>query len=299
MPNSTRRKFLLGTMGLPGISLMKKESKRSSGSSAMTDAELMEKVLSSIPKNLQPFMAKPETLMGPMTADQWQADLLRSRCDRIMLNITRQGGKSQTASALAIKEALFHPVVYGKPALILMVSPTLRQSGELFREKFKRLYKDLGCPVPIKSESALTMELANGSRIVGLPGEAGNILGYSAVTLLVIDEAGMVPDPLYYSVRPMIAVSKGSIIALSTPWGKRGWFYDEFTGPRRWSRYQIPAQECPRISPDFLAEERDALGDRWYRQSYECCFEDMMDAVISSEDVADAMKNNVKPLWSA
>lgn len=232
-----------------------------------------------------------------MNPDPWQADLLRSRSDRIMLNITRQGGKSQTASALAIKEALFHPLVYGRPALILMVSPTLRQSGELFREKFKILYKDLGCPVPIKAESALTMELVNGSRIVSLPGEAGNILGYSAVTLLVIDEAGMVPDPLYFSVRPMIAVSKGSIIALSTPWGKRGWFYDEFTGPRRWDRYEVPASECPRISPDFLAEERDALGDRWFRQSYECKFEDMMDAVISSEDVADAMKNNVKPLW--
>lgn len=231
-----------------------------------------------------------------MKADQWQKDLLRSRSDRVALNCSRQSGKSTVVAAMAIGEALLHPVIVGQPALVLLLSPTLRQSGELFRDKVKRIYKDLGCPVPIKTESALSMELANGSRIISLPGEPGNVLGYSAVTLLVIDEASRVPDELYLSVRPMLAVSKGRLAILSTPNGKRGWFYEEFTGPNRWERYEVPASDCPRISKDFLDEELSALGERWWRQEYFCQFEDMIGAVFNSEDVRGAFSPEVKEL---
>jgi hypothetical protein len=99
----------------------------------------------------------------------------------------------------------------------------------------------------------------------------------------------------------MLAVSKGILIALSTPWGKRGWFHEEWTGitKGRWKRFSATAFECPRISPEFLEEERAALGERWFRQEYLCSFEDTMDAVFSSDDVAAAMNTKVKPLWSA
>ena len=65
-----------------------------------------------------------------------------------------------------------------------------------------------------------------GSRIISLPGDEKNIRGYSGVTLLVIYEAARVSDVLYRSVRPMLAVSKGRLVCLSTPFGKRGWFLD-------------------------------------------------------------------------
>jgi intein/homing endonuclease len=143
-------------------------------------------------------------------------------------------------------------------------------SGELFRHKMMWLYERLGRPVKATQETALTLMLANGSRVVSLPGSEAGIVGYSAVSLLVIDEAARVPDTLYYSVRPMLAVSQGRLAALSTPLGKRGWFYEEWTGANRWDRVRVEASSCPRISPEFLAEERKALGDRWYRQEYEC-----------------------------
>jgi hypothetical protein len=118
------------------------------------------------------------------------------------------------------------------PALVLLLSPTLRQSGELFKDKVRRLYNALGRPVRCVQETQLTMELTNGSRIVALPGEEGTIRGYSGVLLLVCDEAARIPDALYFSVRPMLAVSGGLLVALSTPFGRRGWFYetDGFTG---------------------------------------------------------------------
>jgi hypothetical protein len=45
--------------------------------------------------------------------------------------------------------------------------------------------------------------------------------------MLVIDEASRVDDTLYLAVRPLLAVSGGRLVALSTPFGKRGWFHDE------------------------------------------------------------------------
>jgi hypothetical protein len=209
-----------------------------------------------------------------------------------LLLCSRQAGKSQTAAALALQAALLEP-----PALVLLLSPTLRQSGELFRDKVLRLYDALGRPVPTVQQSALTMQLANGSRVVSLPGEEGTIRGYSGVRLLVIDEAALVPDELYRSVRPMLAVSKGRLVCLSTPHGKRGWFYETWQGGEAWERVRITADQCPRIDPAFLAEEKRAIGERWYRQEYECSFEDVIDAVFRQEDIDAAFDNDVQPLF--
>src|SRR5262249_42404802 len=157
------------------------------------------------------------------------------------------------------------------PALVLLLSPTLRQSGELFLKVY-HLWQTLGRPVPTKRnrDNSLKLELANGSRIISLPGKQSNIVGYSAVRLLVIDEAARVPDELYFVVRPMLAVSQGRLVALSTPFGRQGWFYDEWHSDHDWKRIRIAATDCPRIPAEFLEEERRVIGDRWFAQEY-CC----------------------------
>jgi hypothetical protein len=210
----------------------------------------------------------------------------------MLLLCSRQAGKSLTAAALALQAALLEP-----PALVLLLSPTLRQSGELFRAKLLPLYDALGRPVRAAQETALTLSLANGSRVVSLPGNEAGIRCYSGVALLVMDEASRVPDALYRAVRPMLAVSRGRLAALSTPFGKRGWFYEEWEGDGAWKRVRIRAEQCPRIAPEFLAEERLSLGERWYRQEYETSFEDTIDAVFSHEDILAALSDEVEPLF--
>jgi hypothetical protein len=197
-----------------------------------------------------------------------------------------------TAAALALQAAFLEA-----PALVLLLSPTERQSGELFRDKVKRLYNGLGRPVATTEETALTMTLANGSRIVSLPGKEGTIRCYSGVRLLVIDEAARVPDDLYRTVRPMLAVSGGRLMVLSTPFGKRGFFYQAWAGGAPWKRVKVTADRCPRISPEFLAEERREQGDRWYRQEYECSFEEAEDAVFRQEDIDFALTHPAPPLF--
>jgi hypothetical protein len=138
---------------------------------------------------------------------------------------------------------------------------------------------------PSRSESALRLELENGSRIVSLPGQEQTVRGYAGVSLLVVDEAARVPDGLYYSVRPMLAVSDGRLIALSTPFGNRGWFYEAWHSSEAWKKWEIPASRCPRISEEFLEEERRVLGSWWFQQEYECKFLDAQTQLLKKEDV--------------
>jgi hypothetical protein len=209
----------------------------------------------------------------------------------MLLLCSRQAGKSQAAAALALREALLRP-----PALVLLLSPTQRQSGELFKDKVRRLYAALGRPVTCVQETALSMELANGSRIIALPGEEETIRGYSGVRLLVVDEASRVPDALYYSIRPMLAVSRGLLVCMTTPFGRRGWFYEEWCGDRPWRRVKVTADQCPRITQEFLAEERAALGDHWYSQEYELEFRDVIDALFNQADIDAAFNSSAQPL---
>ncbi len=242
---------------------------------------------------LEALRQQPEQIMlrAGLTPDPWQQGLLTSTADQILILAARQVGKSAVAAALALGTALLK-----RRSLVLLLSPSLRQSGELFR-KIVDLFNALGRPVAVSAESGQRLELANGSRIISLPGTEGTIRGFSDVAMLIIDEAARVSDPLYYSVRPMLAVSRGRLVALSTPFGKRGFFHDEWHGTGTWERVRITAEQCARIKPEFLAEERRALGERFYRQEYLTSFEDVIDAVFSYEDIQAAMSSEVKPLF--
>jgi hypothetical protein len=225
--------------------------------------------------------------------DRWQEQLLRSEAGRILLNCSRQSGKSTMAAVLALHRALAVP-----DSLVLCLAPALRQSQELFG-KVLGFYRDLGRPISADAEQRLGLELANRSRIAALPGSERTVRGFSGVDLLIVDEAARVDDALVYSVRPMLAVSGGRLLMLSTPYGKRGVFFEEWTGGEGWERYEVTAEECPRIGAKFLAEERGALPARVYRQEYLCSFEEIEDQVFGYEEIERAMTNEIGPLFGA
>jgi len=211
--------------------------------------------------------------------DPWQRQLLSSNHQRVILNISRQAGKSTMSALIALHCALYRP-----DSLILLLAPALRQSQELYG-KVRHFYGEIaGAPETVQ-ETALTMRLENGSRIISLPGNEKNIRGYSGAALLIVDEAARVEDALYYSIRPMLAVSGGRLVMLSTPHGKRGIFYDAWTGEEDWERYEINAYQVPRISEEFLLEERRSLGDWWWNQEYMCEFGDTIFQIFSTETI--------------
>jgi len=220
-----------------------------------------------------------------LVCDPWQRDLLRSTADRVLLNCCRQSGKSTMSAVLALHRALYHP-----GSLILCLAPALRQSQELF-SKIAGFYRDLGRPVAPQGERRLSLELENGSRIVTLPGTERTVRGFSGVDLLLLDEAARVDDGLFYAVRPMLAVSGGALIMLSTPYGKRGVFHEEWTNGEGWTRYEVPAAQVPRISPAFLEAERRSMPEWWHAQEYSCEFRETEDQLFS-HDMIEAARDD-------
>lgn len=223
--------------------------------------------------------------------DPWQRDVLRSGSARQLLNCSRQSGKSTIAAIVAV-----HGAVYDPGSLQILLSPALRQSQELFA-KCLAIYAAAGRPVDTDAETSLSFRLANGSRIISLPSKEQTVRGYSGVRRLIVDEASRVSDDLYFAVLPMLAVSGGSLLAMSTPFGKRGWWFDAWTnGGPDWQRVEVPATAVPRIAPGFLEEQRRRMPSRWFNQEYLCRFEEADDAVFRYDDIESAFTGSVEAL---
>lgn len=201
-----------------------------------------------------------------ITPDPWQANFLRSTHPRLCLNCSRQSGKSSTAAILALWEAIHKP-----RSTIVLDSPSLRQSQELML-KFAEFLDMVDKNVKLDSDTKLSVRFANGSRVLALPGSEKTIRGISAVTLLILDEAAAIPDELYGAVRPMLAVSRGRLVLMSTPRGEQGFFFDTWAKSKGWEKIEVPWQQCPRIDPAFIEEERLERGNAWVAQEYECQF---------------------------
>jgi hypothetical protein len=227
-----------------------------------------------------------------LTPDAVQSKLLTTTSRKVLLCCTRQWGKSTCAALIALHEAL-----YSAPAMIILVSPSQPQSTELFRKIHDAWAQLPGAP-RCTQESLTRLQLANGSRIVSLPGSERTTRGFSACTLLIMDEASRVPEELLAAVRPTLAATGGRFFGLSTPAGKRGWFYEAWTKGEGWERVQVKAHECPRIKPGFLAEEMAQLGPMIYSQEYDCQFVDAETSVFSSSLIEQALVDDFQPFLS-
>lgn len=225
------------------------------------------------------------------TPDPWQADLLRSRSRKIILNCSRQSGKSTTCAALGL-----HDSIYRRPSFGLVIAPSQDQSSELMM-KFDEFRGAVELPSDyLSTDTKLAVKFANGNRFVARPGSEKTARSFSAVTLLLEDEASRVLDDLYNTVRPMLAVSNGRHILMSTPFGKRGHFHKIWSEEiDLWERYEIPAEMCPRISPEFLVEEKRT--NPWFEQEYHCAFLETVDSVFSFDQIATALTDEVEPLF--
>jgi hypothetical protein len=240
-------------------------------------------------RNLDPVLFAQDCGITP---DGWQAEFLRTTSHRVLMLCSRQSGKSTACALLALWIAIFEG-----PALIVIVSPSQRQSAEMLRTIMQFHARLEGAPAMI-GESVLKAEFANGSRIVALPGTERTIRGLAGVAVVIIDEAARCDDTLIAAVRPMLATkANGRLIALSTPAGKRGFFFESWTGTGDWKRVRVAASEVSRISKEFLAEELKELGPMRYSEEYELEFRDSDECVFPSDIIARAFTAEITPLW--
>lgn len=241
------------------------------------------------------------------TAFVWQQHVLSSLSKRIMLNCNRQAGKSTVTATI-----IWHQAKHYANSLILLFSPTERQTKELMEKVMD--FAEMDPELELVEDNVTTKRLSNGSRVIALPGVEKNIRGYSDPDLIVIDEASRAEDGLYRAIRPMMASGKTRLIVLSTPFGKRGWFYEEWTGNDIWEKILVTAPVrivdgqlvqpepeerfaermmeqgvhayySPRHSFEFMQEEWRSMPEWWFRQEYLGEFMEAEDAVFKIRDL--------------
>jgi hypothetical protein len=228
-----------------------------------------------------------------LAADERQCAVLRSRSKRGILNCSRQWGKSTVSAAMALYRAYTAP-----KSLVLVASPSERQSAEWMRKAGDMLAR-MGIARRGDGDNAVSLMLPNESRIIGLPGTEATSRGFSAASLVLIDEASRVHDAMAMSLLPTLAIGDGDLWLMSTPNGKRGFFYDMWEhGGEEWMRVSVPATECGRIGKTFLEQQRRVMGDAWFQQEYMCCFVDGTAGVFDRDVVERAIDEDEEPLWS-
>ena len=141
--------------------------------------------------------------------------------------------------------------------------------------------------------SSLTLE--NQSRVISLPSQASTARGYPP-DFIIIDEAAQCPDDLYRALRPMQLVAGANMWLLSTPFGKRGFFYEQWTeGGSRWRRVKVTALECPHIDREWLEAERQT--SLWFNAEYMGEFTEVSASRVFSDDEIDALFSTEVERW--
>lgn len=192
----------------------------------------------------------------------WQCGYLREDRPTVVLK-GRQTGASTGAAGLAI-----HATVYASDVNAVIVSPSLKQSTEITTRARIGL-RNLG--VRLTQDSTSMLRLANGSRILSLPGTARSVRGWTAA-LLILDEAAFIEPETFTAARALVATG-GRLVVQSTPAAEWGDFHELVMGDDPgWARFTVRSDEVPTISASFLEAERRAMSPDAYSTEYECAF---------------------------
>ncbi len=220
-----------------------------------------------------------------LTPDPWQAELVACPARQIAALCTRRSGKTRTTACRIVRQSLL------RPWKTLIFAPTEDQSKELLGY-VGEMNDALGCPVELVSRTESRLKWANGSEVRAKSDVAKSSRGFTP-NAVVIDEAAQVSDELYLSVMPMLVLGHCEILALTTPFGKAGWFFDLWEEPAKralWETFTITAYQCPRIRRDILEEHKATMPPRWFAQEYLCAFNDAIDAVFGKQVIESAVK---------
>ncbi len=193
--------------------------------------------------------------------DAVQERLLRTTERRVVVSAARMGGKSTLARVKALHAAWQRP-----EGTVVVVCATPREGA--------RMKASLG-------KAAARLGIAGRITVV-----AGAAAKFGRVDVAVIDDAASVKDEVYDALRPAVAAARGEMWLLSTPGKKEGFFYEAWKGRSR-AKLKVPANECPHITADFLAEEKEELGPKRFGSEYECEFEGDVEVTYVAEWVDD------------
>lgn len=220
-----------------------------------------------------------------ITLDSWQRKVMDTR-GNICVRSSRQAGKSTIISIKAAEYA-----ANNSNKLIMVIAAVERQSYLLFEKILNYLYGKYKKQIKTGSfrPTKHLIQLKNGSRIYALPaGTSGQgIRGYT-IDLLICDEAAYIGEDVFTAIIPALAVTKGDIWLLSTPKGKQGYFYSCFNDDN-YTKFHIRWEECPRISREFIEQQKKKMTRLQFEQEFGAEFLDELRQFFPTELIRKCM----------
>jgi len=210
--------------------------------------------------------------------DEWQIKVLKTKGNKCICS-GRQTGKSTVVAIDAGDFAVNNPKKH-----VLIISVTEDQAIELLLKV--QLYIESRYKKWVKKGPRFTnktkLTLTNGSIIrtkaVGMSGVG--VRGFT-IDRLIADEAAFMPEDVWPAVTPMLLTTGGDIVLLSTPHGKKGYFYECYhnenfktfhvnsveTIEKRelsdsWTKFQKDKAK------EYLESEKHRLSEREFGQEY-------------------------------
>lgn len=172
----------------------------------------------------------------------------------------RQTGKSTAAAVRVLFEAMSHD-----NALILFAGASGRQSGQIM-EKARQLAKSIDLAILSPPSKCEGFTLANGSQIVSLPDNEKIIRCFSAPRLIVVDEAAFASPEVFMALEPMLSVSNGTIMLLSTPNGQTEYYYEQWHAkPTNWAKIKGTLSKAVPVSN---RKPSKPFENRWKRKCF-------------------------------
>jgi len=206
----------------------------------------------------------------------YQERLLRDSSRQLVACMGRQTGKSTTIAIKAVHFAYTTPSV-----TVLITAPSRRQSMLMFR-KISSFISRSALRKSVVRSTQTVIQLSNGSEIVALPCSEHFLRGYTA-HMVIADEAAFIPEDTVVNIlSPMLATTNGTLILLSTPWGKNHFFYRAFMDPD-FSVHRVKSSECPIIKPEFLRKQNRLMTKEAYAIEYEAEFQEAAASYFSQD----------------
>ena len=214
----------------------------------------------------------------------YQKEFMDHPSERKAFCAGRRVGKSRTAAWLALWKAITFA-----GSEVLITAKAQRQSMELFNQVKKEIRQsNVGEEEwGISRDTRTEINFQNGSRIISLPvgRDGSNIRGYGA-DYLIVDEAAFIEDSIFQEVlSPMLAVGDGTFVLLSTPFGKKGFFYQKVENDSDWYSQRVQTEQNPMIDQKFIEEQKQNLTHTQFKQEILGEFEAASDSFFQREEL--------------
>ena len=215
--------------------------------------------------------------------DPKQAAVLLTGARTVVMNCSRQWGKTMVAATKMLHLALTRP-----GSVCVIVAENLGQTDEVFL-KIDEFLARLGIPAE-RGTGKVARVLPNGSRILGIAAREAGVRGYTA-DFVFVDEAARLDDEAIDALLPLTAIRNGDWWMSSTPWGRRGRFYEAWAYEDDGAlKVSATWKENPRLPEGFIERVRRLKGDTFVEQEFECQFVENGRFLVNQDHVDGIME---------